>query len=412
MNDLRIISFLPAATEMVYALGLGENLVGVSHECDFPAAAKTKPVVVKPAMPLEKMTLREIDVAVAERIGSGQSLYQVDENLLRELKPDLILTQNLCQVCAPSGNELTVALKLLAPKPQTIWMSPHSIEDIFGNLRELGQAVGLVDKAETIVALLRERLNKIEDIIYQRLTAISSSLPQKERAGERPVVSNSNPLTPTLSPLGRGEGVYPLPCPRVFCMEWADPVYCAGHWVPEMVEQAGGGDELARRGADSVRIEWDDVRNWAPEILIFSPCGFNLEKALQQISYLEALPGWDELPAVRSGKVFAVDANSYFARPGPRVVEGTELLAHLFHPELFGWNGPADAFRAVSVTRAKKYEAEIKTCPECGAAFACKMGGCWCDKFPPLPPSTAPGADCFCPACLAKAIANLGVRKS
>src|SRR5271154_5274441 len=129
MNNLRIVSLLPAATEMVFALGLGKNLVGVSHECDFPAEAKTKPIVVRPALALEKMTLREIDVAVAERIGSGQSLYQVDENLLRELKPNLILTQNLCQVCAPSGNEMTVALKTLASKPEIIWMSPHSLEE-------------------------------------------------------------------------------------------------------------------------------------------------------------------------------------------------------------------------------------------------------------------------------------------
>ncbi|HEY2328889.1 MAG TPA: ABC transporter substrate-binding protein [Verrucomicrobiae bacterium] len=369
MNDPRIISFLPAATEMVFALGLGDALVGVSHECDFPPAAKMKPVVVKPALPLEKMTLREIDVAVAERIGSGQSLYQVDENLLRALKPDLILTQNLCQVCAPSGNELTVALKLLEPKPQTLWMTPHSIEEIFGNLRELGQATGLIDKAEAFIAERRERLEKISS----RTKNISRR-------------------------------------PRVFCVEWADPVYCAGHWVPEMVELAGGFDALARKGTDSVRIAWADVLKWAPEILIFSPCGFNLEKALEQVSYLEALPGWDELPAVRSGQVYAVDANSYFARPGPRVVEGTELLAHLFHPELFGWNGSADAFRAVKKSIADKSKTRIKTCPECGSPFACKMGGCWCDKFPPLPP--APGTDCLCPACLAKAIVHHGLRKS
>src|SRR5437868_10071032 len=151
MNNLHIVSFLPAATEMVFALGLGDNLVGVSHECDFPPQAKKLPVVVKPALALDKMTLREIDVAVAERIGSGQSLYQVDENLLRELKPDLILTQNLCQVCAPSGNELSAALKLLGTKPEIVWMSPHTLEDIFGNVRELGQATEHSFEAEEIV---------------------------------------------------------------------------------------------------------------------------------------------------------------------------------------------------------------------------------------------------------------------
>lgn len=368
MNDLHIVSFLPAATEMAFAIGLGDSLVGISHECDFPVAARTKPVVVRPALALEKMSLREIDVAVAERIGSGQSLYQVDENLLRELKPNLILTQNLCQVCAPSGNELTVALKLLQPKPAIVWMSPHSLEDIFQNLRELGQAT--------------KRLNEAEILIAERHARLETIAARTKNISRRP---------------------------RVFCMEWADPVYCAGHWVPEMVERAGGFDALARKGTDSVRIAWDDVLKWAPEILIFSPCGFNLEKALEQIAFLEALPGWDELPAVRSGQVYAVDANSYFARPGPRVVEGTELLAHLFHPELFGWSGPADAFRAVKKSTASKSETRIKTCPECGRPFACKMGGCWCDQFPPLPPT--PGADCLCPACLAKAISHHGLRK-
>ena len=306
MNNLRIISFLPAATEMVFALGLGDALVGVSHECDFPAAAKTKPVVVKPAMALEKMTLREIDVAVAERIRSGQSLYQVDENLLRELKPDLILTQNLCQVCGPAGNEITVVLKCLTPKPEIVWMSPHSIEGIFQNILELGKATNRLRQAEAIVAERRARLEKVST----RTKNISR--------------------------------------PQIFCMEWADPVYCAGHWVPEMIEIAGGVDELARKGTDSVRIKWDDVLNYAPEILILSPCGFHLAQALEQISILKSLPGWAEIPAVRNGKVFAADANSYFARPGPRVVEGTELLAHLIHPELFDWNGPADAFQHVS----------------------------------------------------------------
>ncbi len=359
MNDLRVVSFLPAATEMAFALGLGDSLVGVSHECDFPATSKTKPVVVRPALALEKMSLREIDVAVAERIGSGQSLYQVDEKLLRELKPNLILTQDLCQVCAPSGNELTVALKLLQPKPEVVWMSPHSLEEIFQNIRELGRATKRVNEAEILIAELRARLEKVAA--------------RTENISRRP---------------------------RVFCMEWADPVYCAGHWVPEMIELAGGVDALARKGTDSVRIQWEDVLKWAPEILILSPCGFHLEDALEQIPFLESLPGWAEIPAVRAGKVFCADANSYFARPGPRVVEGTELLAHLIHPELFDWTGPADAF-SVALLRANN-ETRSKCCPECGGSFPCKAGGCWCDNFPSLPPT--PGTECLCPACLAGAI--------
>ncbi len=375
MGTRKIVSLLPAATEMVYALSLGDQLVGVSHECDFPAEAKAKPVVVRPALAIETMTPREIDVAVAERIGSGGSLYQVDETLLCELKPDLILTQNLCQVCATSGNDLASVLKLLDPTPEILWMSPHSLDEIFENMRELGRATGRSSEAETFILSCQERL--------QRIAARTKEIARR---------------------------------PRVFCMEWADPVYCAGHWVKEMVQIAGGTDELARKETDSVRIPWADVLAWAPEIIIFSPCGFNLEKALEQVGHLENQPGWNDLPAVRNQRVFAVDANSYFARPGPRVVDGTELLAHLIHPEVFAWNGPADAFRAIETSNGCASESEsgcasgdasglrMKTCPECGASFECKMGGCWCTDLPGLPRGSVRASDCLCPVCLAKAI--------
>jgi iron complex transport system substrate-binding protein len=363
MNKLRIVSFLPAATEMVYALGLGDQLVGISHECDFPSGAKLKPVVVRPALALENMSLCEIDIAVAERIRSGGNLYQVDEDLLCDLNPNLILTQDLCQVCATSGNDLATALKSLQPTPEVLWMTPHSLTEIFENIRELGQIAEQSSVAEICINGLRERLEKI--------SARTKNISHR---------------------------------PRVFCMEWADPVYCAGHWVAEMVELAGGTDELARKETDSVRIPWEDVLNWSPEIIIFSPCGFNLEKALEQVFHLESQPGWAELPAVRNQRVYAVDANSYFARPGPRVVAGTELLAHLIHPELFDWSGPDDAFRRISASNSSASQTRAKTCPECGQVFACHMGGCWCDEFPPLPPLTVPGADCFCPACLGKAV--------
>lgn len=307
MNELRLISFLPAATEMVYALGLGDQLAGVSHECDFPAEARRKPVVVRAALPLEKMTLSEIDITVAQRIGSGQSLYEVDERLLEKLAPTHILTQELCHVCAPSGNEITRALAALPRKPEILWFTPHSIEEIFGNLRVLGAATGQSARAERLITTCRARLQTVAEKI--------------RKTAQRP---------------------------RVFCLEWIDPYYCCGHWVPEMVELAGGRDALGRKGKDSVRIPWTDIKAWSPEILIVSPCGFDMEKAVVQANDLLRQPGWDDLPAVRDGRVFAVDANAYFARPGPRVVDGVELLAHLIHPEIFGWDGPANAFQKIS----------------------------------------------------------------
>jgi len=305
----RIVSFLPSATEMVYALGLGDQLFGVTHECDYPQPARGKPVVVQSVLPVERMTEREIDAAVAARLGKGLSLYQVDEVRIREIRPDLILTQDLCQVCAPSGNEVAKLLTSLSPRPEILWLTPRSIEQIFDNLYQIAKATGTVARAETVAAASRERLNRVAT----RAAAASTR-------------------------------------PRVFCMEWLDPVYCSGHWVPEMVTLAGGRDSLGRPGEDSVRIPWQEIVAWAPEVLVLSPCGFGLAEAVKQAGLLATYPGWTELPAVRNGRVYAVDASAYFARPGPRVVDGTELLAHLIHPGLFAWDGPNGAFCRLAMT--------------------------------------------------------------
>ena len=300
---MRIVSFLPSATEMVCALGLGDQLVGVTHECDYPPEARSKPIVVTSVLPLETMTQREIDEAVTQRLRNGESLYQVDETLLRDLSPDIIITQDLCQVCAPSGNELSQALKVLPRQPQILWMTPKSLAGIEENIRALGEATALQARAEQLIARGRARLEKI--------------------------ASRTRNLTER---------------PRVFCMEWLDPIYCCGHWVPELVRMAGGIDALGREGSDSVRIPWDDVRKFDPEILVVMPCGFNLEKVVEQTPKLREYEGWADLSAVRNNRVYAVDANSYFARPGPRVVDGGVLLAHLIHPDIIPWDGPSSAY--------------------------------------------------------------------
>lgn len=309
---MRIVSFLPSATEMACALGLGEQLVGITHECDYPPEVQGKPVVVSNSLPIETMSQAEIDAAVAQRMRDGLSLYQVDEKLLQQLAPDMILTQNLCQVCAPSGNEVAQLLKVLPTQPQVLWLTPKSLEEILDNVRELGAATGRSKEAATLIATARGKL--------EQLSAVTRAATHR---------------------------------PRVFCMEWLDPVYCSGHWMPEMVEIAGGVDRLARAGADSVRIDWNDVLEWAPEVLIITPCGFNLEKVVAQTRALCDYPGWYELPAVRDRRVYAVDANSYFARPSLRVVEGTELLAHLIQPERFAWEGPSSAFARIESQQAQ-----------------------------------------------------------
>ena len=312
---MRIVSFLPSATEMVYALGLDEQLVGVTHECDYPPQARNKPVVVRNVLPIETMTQAEIDRAVAERMHNGDSLYQIDEGLLRKLSPDLILTQNLCQVCAPSGNEVSQVLQTLENRPQILWLTPRSIAEIFDNLRDLASATDRELEAQAIIDDCNSRID--------RLKTFAAHVNEP---------------------------------PRVFCMEWLDPVYACGHWVPELVRLAGGTDVLGQEAGESVRISWEQIAEYSPEVVVIMPCGFNLQQTMKEIwnSFGKYSPSksnhsqtFFELDAVRNERVFGVDANSYFARPGPRVVEGAELLAQIIHPELFAQSGIPDRSSAL-----------------------------------------------------------------
>lgn len=287
---MRIVSFLPSATELAFALGLGDDVVGVSHECDYPAEARERPVVVHCAIPLGGMTPTEIDSAVSTQLHVGGSIYTVDTELLQALEPDLILAQDLCEVCAPSGNETERALAALPRTPKVLTLAPRSLGGIHADLRALAAATGRDDVAQSLIADHERRLRRL--------------------AGEL-------------------RGAKPR---KVFFLEWTDPIFCGGHWVPEMIEHAGGIDALGRKGGDSVRVAFEDVRAWAPDLLVISPCGAHLDEAEELGTALLADERWAALPAVHHGEVFAVDASSYFARPGPRVIDGIELLAHLFHP--------------------------------------------------------------------------------
>jgi iron complex transport system substrate-binding protein len=285
----RIVSFLPAGTEIVSALGAGAELLGRSHECDYPTEVTALPVVSRPALRLEGMRPEEVDRAVADRLKSGESLYEVDEVLLRELAPEVILTQDLCQVCAPSGNELTRALRDLPGNPQVLRLTPQTLEQIYENILEVGDAIGRRPAAETLVGQNRARIGGVAKAV----------------AGAR--------------------------VRRVAFLEWIEPVFSGGHWVPEMIALAGGKDPLGKPGSDSERVSLEDVLETAPEIVIVAPCGYRLDEATKLAR---------DLPSISNATVYAVDANAYFARPGPRVAEGVELLAHLFHPERFAWPHP------------------------------------------------------------------------
>ena len=245
----RIVSFLPAATEMACALGLEAQLAGVSHECDFPASVRGKPVVVHPALEFASLGPDQIDAAVAARLRSGESLYAVDENVLRSLDADLILTQDLCQVCAPSGNDVTRVLASLEHKPDVLYFTPASLDDVWDNLRTLGDASGTRAAADALITDAVARLDRVRARVPRSTTR-----------------------------------------PRVFFAEWIDPVYCGGHWIPEMIEIAGGEDPLARRGTDSVRVAWEDVIAAAPEVIIVAPCGYSCSDAVAQVPLLAKRP--------------------------------------------------------------------------------------------------------------------------
>ncbi|HLG05597.1 MAG TPA: cobalamin-binding protein [Gemmatimonadales bacterium] len=286
---LRVVSFLPAGTEIAFAIGAGPDLVGRSHECDYPEDVIGLPVVSRPALNLTGLSQPEVDRAVAKRLRSGESLYEVDEALLRDLAPDVILTQDLCQVCAPSGNELGRALRELPGKPKVVWLSPRTLSEIEQNILAVGEATGRAAEARELVASNRDRISQVGQSL-------------------------------------RGA---PPPSPRrVSFLEWLDPLFSAGHWVPEMIERAGGVDPMGRSGMESVRVTVDQVRAAKPEVVIFAPCGFGLGRAVEL---------GRSLPDIPNSRAYAVDANAYFARPGPRVAEGIELLAHLFHPDRVAW---------------------------------------------------------------------------
>jgi iron complex transport system substrate-binding protein len=282
----RIVSFLPAATEIAYALGAGADLVGRSHECDYPPQVRSLPVVSKPALPLEGLSQKEIDRAVATHLATGESLYRVDEVLLDELHPDIVFTQDLCQVCAPSGNELGRALNEMSQPPQVLSLTPRNLAEISENILAIGDATGRNEAARQLVETSRDRIHRV-------VAAVADA---------------------------------PRRC--VTFLEWTEPLFCGGHWVPEMVTAAGGEDPLGQPGADSQRITWDDVAASEPEMIIVAPCGYGLKEAIEVAR---------RLPRITDAEVYAVDANAYFARPGPRVAEGVELLAHLFHPDRFTW---------------------------------------------------------------------------
>ncbi|HEX5422335.1 MAG TPA: cobalamin-binding protein [Candidatus Acidoferrales bacterium] len=298
---MRILSLLPSATEIVYALGLGDELVGVSHECDYPDEARTKPIVSTSHL---STTLRseEIHSVVSEHQHSSHSLYEIDDELLKQIDPDVILTQELCTVCAIPVAQVRDAARILNGTRCIVSLEPTNLGQILENISAVAEVTDRQAEAQALVQSLERRI--------QRVATATSAVTTR---------------------------------PRVFCMEWMEPLLAAGHWIPEMVRLAGGTDCFGHQGRHSAPVPWTQLIDAAPELIVIMPCGYKIGRTLGEVDRLASMAHWIDLPAVREGHVYVVDSPAYFSRPGPRVVTGLEILAHIIQPKLFSGLIPVDS---------------------------------------------------------------------
>ena len=291
---LRIVSLLPAATEIAAALGLMDQVVGISHECDFPDQANARPRVTHCPVHNAGLASGEVDQWVRRALGDNGTIYTIDEPLLRELRPDIILTQKLCDVCAVGYDTVARLAATLPGAPKVVDLEPESLSDIFDDIRRVAGACDVPEHATQLIARLSER---VETVRFQA-----------KRISHRA---------------------------RCFLMEWVDPPFCSGHWGPELVEIAGGNDSLGRMHRHSAQVHWQRVVEARPEIMVLALCGYDINRARHDYELLRSFPDFDSLPAARSGEIYLVNASAYFARPGPRIVDSLEILAGILHPEEF-----------------------------------------------------------------------------
>ncbi|MFY9300550.1 MAG: cobalamin-binding protein [Candidatus Nitrosotenuis sp.] len=293
MAAKRIVSFLPSATELIYELGAGDDLVGVTHECTFPEKAKTKPRVIDSVFDPQKMSSRQIDERVSELAKTGQGSFTVHEDVLRMANPDLIIAQGTCTVCSAHTNEVSVALKILQNRPNVEVLDPHNVDDILASVMTIAKRIDKNKEGKRLVGSLRKRIDFIK-----------SRQPRKE--------------------------------PKVLCIEWVEPFFTSGHWVPQMVEIAGGANMVSSEGEHSRKMTIDEVESADPDIIVMMPCGFDTKRTISECTAsLASNQRWNGLRAVKIGNVYAVDANSYFSKPSIRTITGIEILAKIIHPGEF-----------------------------------------------------------------------------
>ena len=306
-SSSRVVSFLPSGTEIIYALGAGNQITGVTHECKYPAEAKSKSRVIDSSFNPKNMTSREIDNKIVELMKTGGNIYVINDQELKEARPDLIIAQGACEVCAPFAKEIDRAGSILGYMPDLLVIDPHDLDDILISIMDIAERVGRVSEGRKLVVSLQSKIDNTRRIVRERIDTKTRSI-----NGTEPSTYGANP--------------------RVVCIEWMDPFFVAGHWVPQMVDIAGGSNGLSNVGQPSSRVSLEEIMEFNPDKIILMPCGFDLDRTLKEAKTLEKNDKWKSLQAVKRNEVYAVDANAYFSKPGPRTVIGLEILAKIMDP--------------------------------------------------------------------------------
>ena len=291
---------MPSATEILYEIGLGSQIVGVTHECNYPEAAKSKPRVINSSFDASTMCSKEIDDKIVELFSNGKDIYIVNDEILKELKPDLIVAQGICEVCSPFTKEIHRAISILEYNPKVIVLDPRNISNILDNVSQIAKNVGKIKEGENLVRFLEAKINRIKKISE---------------------LNNKKDL------------------PKILCLEWLDPFFTAGHWVPEMVEIAGGINGLSKSNEQSRRASIEEIKKFDPDKIVLMPCGFNIERTIKEYKNssitLNNNQEWNYLRAIKNNELYVVDAGSYFSKPGPRTITGIEILAKIISPGEF-----------------------------------------------------------------------------
>jgi iron complex transport system substrate-binding protein len=296
----RIVSFLPSSTEILYELGLGNQVVGVTHECKYPDDAKKKPRIINSSFEAAKLSSAEIDKRIVELVRTGADIYLIDDKKLKESAPDLIVAQGLCEVCAPFTKEIEQAVSMLGYRPDILVLDPHDLDDILVSIMDIAERVGRINEGRNLVITLQKRIDYIMG-----------------------------------KSVGRAERNNRVHRPKVLCIEWIDPLYSAGHWIPQMVEIAGGVNGISSRGSPSRSISMEEIIQFQPDKIILMPCGFDLNRTLQESKILKNNVKWNNLQAIQEEEVYVVNATAYFSKPGPRTITGLEILAKIINPTQF-----------------------------------------------------------------------------